>query len=58
MRKNCVQWVTMGRRNKLLSAETLKRHSGAERRKSGTSLEEEQRGSPEGAGQAVRQRKV
>jgi hypothetical protein len=48
----------MGRRNTILSAETLKRNSGAERRKLGTSLEEEQLGAPEGAGQPVQQRKV
>jgi len=58
MRKNCVRCDTMGRRNTLLSAETLKRQGGAERKKSGTSLEEEERGVPEGAGQAVQQRKV
>jgi len=53
-----VQWDTMGRRNTILSAETLKRNSGVERRKLGTSLEEEQLGAPEGAGQPVQQRKV
>jgi hypothetical protein len=43
----------MGRRNTLLLAETLKRQSGAEKRKSGTSMEEEQRGASKGAGQAM-----
>ena len=48
----------MGRMNTLFSAETLKRHSGGERKKSATSLEVEQRGAPIGAGQAVQQPKV
>ena len=50
--------ITWGGRNTLLSAETLKRYSEAERKKLGTSLEGAKRGAPEGADQAVQQDKV